>query len=57
MHARERNPTIRPGRREFLVMNIISSRMSGCIARSCFLFNGLRERGLKKKRGKNEAKE
>lgn len=49
MHPRERNPTIRSGTREFLVMSIISSRMSGCIAQSCFLFNGLRERGLKKK--------
>lgn len=48
MHPRERNPTVGPGTREFLVMNIISSRMSGCIARSCFLFNGLRERSLKK---------
>lgn len=57
MHPRERNPTIRPGGRQFLVMNIISSRISGCIAASCFLFNGLRERGLKKKRRKNEVKE
>lgn len=51
MHPRERNPTVRSGTREFLVMNIISSRMSGGIARSCFLFNGLRERGLKKRTG------
>lgn len=56
MHPRERNPTIRPGTPAFLVMNIISSGMSGCIARSCFLFNGLRERGLKKGGG-GEVKE
>lgn len=55
MHPRERNPTIGPGARAFLVMNVISSRVSGCIARSCFLFNSLRERGLKK--GGDEVKE